>query len=73
MVREGCIPHLIMALKSGKLSDAGQEHTSVVLAGLAVDSECHEEIVDGGGVSPLVQLLSAPTAGAKKHAAIAYC
>ena len=71
MVREGCIPYLIEALRSGKLSDVGQEHTAIVLACLALDASCHDEIIASGGVQPLVQLLSSPTFGAKKHAALA--
>ena len=71
MVRAGCIPLLIQALSSGKLSEVGQENTSVVLACLALDTGCHGEMVSSGGVQPLVQLLSGMTSLAMKHAALA--
>ena len=71
MVRAGCIPLLIQALSSGKLSEVGQENTSVVLACLALDASCHDEIVSSGGVQPLVKLLTGTTYVAMKHAAIA--
>ena len=71
MVREGCIRPLIATLTGGELSLEGLENAAVVLSSLAIDRSCHEEIIQEGGIPPLVKLLTAETLGAKKHAAIA--
>lgn len=71
MVREGCIQPLIESLDSGNLSLAAQENAAIVLSCLALDRTCHEEILDKGGIMPLVQLLTAETVGAKMHSATA--
>lgn len=69
MVRAGCIRPLIESLNSGDLSLAGQECAAIVLSCLALDRACHGEVINEGGIAPLVRLLTAETLGAKKHSA----
>ena len=62
------------------MSSVAEEHASAVLAGMtsdeldAVDESARaankKDIVNAGGIEPLVQLLRAGSMGAKKHASL---
>ena len=76
----GCADPIIKILRSGSLSSVAEEHASAVLAGMtsdeldAVDESARaankKDIVNAGGIEPLVQLLRAGSMGAKKHASL---
>jgi len=70
MVSEGIIPPLIKALSSGMIGIDALEHAAIVVSCLALDRSSHEQIMETGGITPLVQLLDAETVGARKNAAI---
>ena len=77
----GCAKPIIAILRSGALSGVAQEHAASVLAGMtshehaAVDESARtmnkKDIVEAGGVPPIVDLLHSGSQGAKKHAALA--
>ena len=72
---------IIAILLSGSLSEVAKEHAAAVLSGMtsdelvAVDEEIRTtnklDIIDTGGILPLVMLLRSGSMGAKRHAAIA--
>ena len=70
MVSEGTVQCLVRCLVIGKISNLAEEHAATVLACLARDTAVHEEIVESGGIAPLVALLSGTSStGAKRMAA----
>lgn len=71
MVREGVIPALVAIFNGGMISNIGLEHAAHVISILALDHTCHDEVIEAGGLTPLVRLLEAETVGCQKHSAIA--
>ena len=71
MVKEGIIKPLINVLNGGKISAIAEQHANAVLSALALNKDCHEELIATGGIPPMVRLLEATSVGTRKFAATA--
>ena len=80
IAHSNCAKPIIKVFISGTLSAVAQEHAAAVLARLAspiggvadyVRASNHKEILQCGGIAPLVKLLRTGSDGAKRHAATA--
>ena len=70
MVKEGIKP-LINVLNGGKISAIAEQHANAVLSALALNKDCHEELIATGGIPPMVRLLEATSVGTRKFTATA--
>jgi hypothetical protein len=71
---------IVTILVSDNLSDVAKEHAATVLSGMTADelvsidedtrATNKQDIVQGGGILPLVKLLGSGSLGAKRHAAL---